>query len=243
MSITKPAVVFLPGGIMPASLSYVAILGLLGDSIRPFPMDLAIYDSDVPPADYSLDLEVKSLLGAADRAGLDRFHLVGYSVGGTIALLCAELHRERVQSLVLFEPTLIDRAQTERILAAGPDPRQQAQMMLRAGATPPMPQQATGSPPQWMAKRPAAFVPIMRACRDALPQLGRGLRSFEGPVLYALGADSNPEFFDAERIRAVLPQMHLEIFAGCSHPNPPFRAVPGQAAQQLQAVWKANIGG
>ncbi len=98
---------------MPASLSYAAVLGELGDSIRPFPKDLAIYDSDTPPADYSLDLEVESLLAAADQAKLDRFHLVGYSVGGTIALLCAEQHRQRVQSLILFEPDVLEPAQRE----------------------------------------------------------------------------------------------------------------------------------
>ncbi len=207
MPITDPAVFFLPGGIMPSSLSYAAVLGQLGDSIRPFPKDLAIYDSDAPPVDYSLDLEVESLLRAADQAELDRFHLVGYSLGGTIALLCAEQHGHRVESLVLFEPSVIDPAQTERILAAGPDPHQQTQLMLRPGAIPPPPlPQLSGPPPSWMAKRPAAMVPSLSACRDAVPLLGPGLRRFEGRVLYALGADSNPEFFNPEKIRALLPR-------------------------------------
>lgn len=147
-----------------------------------------------------------------------------------------------MESLVLFEPTVIDAAQTERIMAAGPDPRQQTQMMLRTGATPlPPPPQPSGPPPPWMAKRPAAFVPCMRACRDAVPQLGPGLRKFEGRLLYALGADSNPEFFDPEKIRALLPQTELETFAGCSHPNPLFRAIPDQAAQRLRAFWNVNV--
>ena len=240
MPTTEPAALFLPGGIMPASLSYGALLGILGDSIRAFPKDLAVYDADTPPADYSLDLEVESLLRAANQAGLDRFHLVGYSVGGTIALLCAERHGQRVESLVLFEPTVIDSAQLERILAAGPDPRQQTQMMLRTGAAPPMAPPPSGSPPAWMAKRPAAFVPIMRACRDAVPQLGPGLRRFEGRALYVLGEDSNPEFFDPERIGALLPQIEIDTFPGCSHPNPPFRAAPDQTAEQLRAFWNVT---
>lgn len=237
-----PAVFFLPGGIMPASLSYAALLERLGDSIRPFPKDLAIYDSDAPPADYSLELEVESLIHAADQAELDRFHLVGYSVGGTIALLCAERHPQRVQSLVLFEPDVFDPAQREQILAVGPDQRQVTKMMLRPGASPlPAPPQAGGSPPPWMAKRPAALLPIIRACRDAVSQLGRGLRKFDGRVLYALGADSNPEFFDPEKVRGLLPQMELATFAGCSHPNPPFRAIPDQVAKQLQAFWTVSV--
>jgi hypothetical protein len=92
-----------------------------------------------------------------------------------------------------------------------------------------------------MAKRPAAFVPIMQACRDAVPQLGPGLRGFEGRVLSALGADSNPEFFDPDKIRALLPQTELETFAGCSHPNPPFRAVPDQAAERMRAFWSVSV--
>jgi pimeloyl-ACP methyl ester carboxylesterase len=92
-----------------------------------------------------------------------------------------------------------------------------------------------------MAKRPAAMVPSLWACRDAVRKLGPGLRRFEGPVLYALGGDSNPEFFDPEKIRALLPQTELETFAGCSHFNPPFRAAPDQVAQRLRAFWNVNV--
>lgn len=238
------AVFFLPGGVMPASLSYAGILEVLGNSIRSFPKDLVVYDSDAPPPDYSLDLEVESLLRSADQAGLDRFHLVGYSVGATIAMLCAERHGERVQSLVLFEPDVFDPAQRELILAAGTDQRTAMQMMLRPGAPrPPTPPPAVGPPPPWMSKRPAALVPIIQACRMAVSQLGPGLRGFKGRVLYALGADSNPEFFDPERVRALLPQMELETFAGCSHQHPPFRVVPGQVAERLKSFWNVNLAG
>jgi pimeloyl-ACP methyl ester carboxylesterase len=233
----KPTVFFLPGGIMPADSSYGGLIGALAGSIKAFPKDLAVYDADTPPAEYSLDLEVESLLSAADEVGVDRFNLVGYSVGGTIALLCAEQHGQRLASLALFEPTVIDSEQTERILIAGADPRQQSQMMLRTGATPPSMPPPSGSPPPWMAKRPAAFVPIMKACRDAAAKLGPGLRRFEGRVLYVLGADSNPEFFDPEKIRALLPQTELVIFAGCSHPSPPFRVEPEDVATRLRSFW------
>ncbi len=243
MSATKSiSVFFLPGGIMPAGIGYAALLEKLGASIQPVAKDLAIYDTDVPPRGYSLDFEVQSLLGAADRAGLDSFHLVGYSVGATIALLCAEQFGGLVESLVLFEPSLIDAEQTGRILAAGPDLARQMQMQLRLGApTPPQPPSPSGPPPPWMAKRPAAFVPVMQACRDATARLGSGLRRFQGPVLYALGADSNPEFFNPDKVRGLLPRMELEVFHGCSHPNPPFRAVPEQVAERLRAFWGVGL--
>ena len=99
MPITDPAVFFLPGGIMPASLSYAAVLGQLGDSIRPFPKDLAIYDSDAPPPDYSLDREVESLLRAADQAELDRFHLTSRpSLVAAIQILPSARYRTRYQN-------------------------------------------------------------------------------------------------------------------------------------------------
>jgi hypothetical protein len=56
-------------------------------------------------------------------------------------------------------------------------------------------------------------------------------------VLYVLGADSNPEFFDPDAVRKLLPQMDVEVFDRCSHPNPAFRTVPDRVARRLQAFW------
>lgn len=59
--------------------------------------------SSVPPADYkwSLDAMVEDLFAVADAAGLERFHLAGESIGGTIALAATLARPERVATLTV----------------------------------------------------------------------------------------------------------------------------------------------
>nr|WP_244247085.1 alpha/beta fold hydrolase [Nocardioides euryhalodurans] len=49
-------------------------------------------------------MEVAGVLAAADERGWDRFHLVGFSGGGSVALALAAGHPERLRSLALLEP-------------------------------------------------------------------------------------------------------------------------------------------
>ncbi|MBM3648267.1 MAG: alpha/beta fold hydrolase [Alphaproteobacteria bacterium] len=59
--------------------------------------------SHVPKADFtwSLGLLVDDLFAVADAAGLQRFHLVGESIGGTIALAAALARPDRVATLTV----------------------------------------------------------------------------------------------------------------------------------------------
>ena len=59
--------------------------------------------SDIPAADFkwSLDLLVDDLFAVADAAGLRRFHLVGESIGGTVALAAALARPERIATLTV----------------------------------------------------------------------------------------------------------------------------------------------
>lgn len=54
-----------------------------------------------PDFDWSLDLLVDDLFAVADAAGLQRFHLVGESIGGTVALAAAIARPERVATLTV----------------------------------------------------------------------------------------------------------------------------------------------
>jgi pimeloyl-ACP methyl ester carboxylesterase len=56
-----------------------------------------------PPRDFpwSFDGLVEDLLRVADAAGAERFHLVGESIGGTVALACALAAPQRLRSLTL----------------------------------------------------------------------------------------------------------------------------------------------
>lgn len=59
--------------------------------------------SHIPPADFawSLDLLIEDLFAVADAAGLQRFHLVGESIGGTVALAAALARPERIATLTV----------------------------------------------------------------------------------------------------------------------------------------------
>jgi pimeloyl-ACP methyl ester carboxylesterase len=92
--------------------------------------------SDKPrdPAAYSFDRLVRDMLGIADALDLDRFRLLGHSMGGMIARRVALDHGERLDALVLmdtspgpipgFDPELMDVA-AEVALTQGKDALQE----------------------------------------------------------------------------------------------------------------------
>jgi pimeloyl-ACP methyl ester carboxylesterase len=76
----------------------------LADAHRLVSFDMRGYGrSHVPAADFawSLDLMVDDLFAVADAAGLQRFHLVGESIGGTVALAAALARPQRIATLTV----------------------------------------------------------------------------------------------------------------------------------------------
>ena len=71
--------IFLPGVITPAEVAYSALRAAFDDPGKIILRNLAVYDTDEPPTDYDLDAEIAAVLDTAKGAGLDRFHMVGYS--------------------------------------------------------------------------------------------------------------------------------------------------------------------
>jgi len=59
-------------------------------------------DSDLAEDGYGLDAQVADLEAVVDAAGWDRFHLVGHSMGGFIAMAYAARHQGRVRRLGLL---------------------------------------------------------------------------------------------------------------------------------------------
>jgi pimeloyl-ACP methyl ester carboxylesterase len=76
----------------------------LADAHRLVSFDMRGYGrSHIPAADFawSLDLMVDDLFAVADAAGLPRFHLVGESIGGTVALAAALAQPQRIVTLTV----------------------------------------------------------------------------------------------------------------------------------------------
>lgn len=242
-------VVLLPGGVLPAEPAYAALLQVLGDQADAVAKDLEVYSGDRPPDDYRLDLEVEGILAEVDRRGFDRFHLVGYSAGGASSLAFAAEHGDRLLSLALLEPAWAGDERTEeeealwsrfRELRGLPPDRFVAGFMrlqLAPGVdAPPAPE---GSPPPWMAKRPAGLEALIDAF-DRFDLDLDALRRFDRPVYFALGGRSNPDLYArmAGRLDTIFPDLTVETFPERHHFDPPHRIEPERLTASLLALWQ-----
>lgn len=247
--------VFVPGGVMPAALTYDKVLQELAGDARPILHDLEIYRDDTPPADYTVDTEVGGIERAADAAGVDRFHLVGYSAGADFALAYAGAHRQRLRSLTVIEPDWVGnddwtpgeperRVAMERALGLPTfEERMGAYMRLFTvpGAQPPPPLGPAGAPrPPWMAKRPAALVPMNLSLLHA-PLDRERLTAVRCPVYLPVGGQTHPRFRAiADLLAATFPKATVEVYEERSHFDPPHRAESRRFADALRRIWSTT---
>jgi hypothetical protein len=110
-------------------------------------------------------------------------------------------------------------------------------LQLAAGVDPPPPPE--GTPPAWMAKRPAGIRAFLKAF-DKGHLDADVLRAFDRPVYFALGGRSNPDYFGcmAERLAAVFADFTIETFPERHHFDPPHRVEPEHLANSLLALWQ-----
>lgn len=243
-------VVLVPGGVMPAGLSYERLLNVIKDEVRAVAKDLEVYATAAPPADYGLDLEVEGIRRAADAAGFGTFHLVGYSAGGAASLAFAARYPGRLRSLALIEPAWIgndgwtpedvaDWAELDRVVALPNDERMRAfaRWQMRPGVEPPQLPLPPGPPPPWMAQRPAGLAAAARAFKEYRLDRER-FRSFRRPVHYALGSLSRAGYErNAKTLAGFFPDFRVEVYEGRSHFDPPHRAEPERFARALRELW------
>ena len=242
-------VVLLPGGVLPATVAYSALLEEFDPDVHAIAKDLEVYAGERPPDEYGLDLEVAGVERTADAAEFAQFHLVGYSGGGAAALAFAAQHPDRVESLALFEAawagnaamTPDERRVTDELEATMALPAQElmanfVRLGLRPGVPPPPP--PPGPPPAWMAKRPTGLGALMQAfSRYELDP--DALRLFTSPVYYGLGGLSNQDYYgrQAQRLAGVFPRFTLEVYEERHHFDPPHRAEPRRVATALRRLW------
>jgi pimeloyl-ACP methyl ester carboxylesterase len=242
--------ILLPGAVLPKDLAYGALVQALGDHARALTKDLELYANVAPPDGYGLEVEIDGVLREAEASGFRRFHLTGYSAGGAVALAVASRFPDRLLSLALLEPAWMgnDELSTDeravwrefQHLKGLPPERlmpEFAQLQLAPGVEAPAP--PPGSPPPWMALRPAGIRALMDGFSDFELDLG-ALRAFDQPVYFALGKLSNPRWYGrmAERARDVFGDFTLDVFSDRHHFDPPHRAEPEVLARRLRDVWR-----
>jgi pimeloyl-ACP methyl ester carboxylesterase len=243
-------VMLLPGSVLPGDLAYGSLIGALGSAADAVVKELEVYATPEAPTDYTLDHEVDGVLREADERSWERFHLVGYSAGGAVALAFAAPHSERLASLALLEPAWAGRwdlsspeqtlwTEYDRLEALPPDQFMRSFMRLNVKPGVELPPRPSGEPPPWMARRPGGIRAFMRTFetyeldRDALAR-------FDRPVYYALGGLSNPDQFGAiaTRLSRVFSDFELEVFEERHHFDPPHRVEPERLADSLKALWR-----
>ena len=238
-------VVLVPGIITPAADRYGPLLEVLGDEVAPVVKDLEVYRPG-REAGYGLETEVDGVLRAADDAGLDRFHYVGYSAGAAVGLAVVARHPDRVLSLVVDEPPTDWSAEDlsgpwwqgmHAALAVPPAEVVPTFARLQVGEGVPL-APPPGPPPPWMAERPGGIAAFAGAVRSA-PEWAAGWDAFGGPVLWAGGDASAAHYLEVcDRLGARLPQLRSRIFAGTHHLASAGVLHPADYAEELRAHWR-----
>ena len=173
-------VIFLPGALLPADVTYGRLVAALGNQVRPLLKELEVYSGDeTPPPGYRLEMEIEGINDAADNAGFEGFHLVGFSEGGGIALAYAARYPDVLRSLVLIEPAWVGNqnwsveeesqwTEVGRVLSLQSERRMEAFLLLKTGASELEPA-SPGSPSEWMANRPAGLAALLTGVPQVQP--------------------------------------------------------------------------
>jgi len=222
-----------------SSAQWRGLMEILGADYRVFAADS--YGAGKGPAwpkDRSLRLEdeAKLLEPVFARAG-DRFSLVGHSYGAAVALIAALLRPERVNALVVYEPTLFS-----LVDAQSPAPNEvdgirnavaQSVAALEAGDADSaarhfidfwMPPGTWDRTPEQRKGPIMASIANVRGWADALSLEPTPLAAFatlDIPVLCMVGERSPPSSRSVARLlTSVLPRVKVLEFAGLAHMGP-----------------------
>lgn len=237
--------IFLPGIVMPAALRYAPLIEELDGSTRAVVKELKVYATAAPPDGYGIECEVEGISRAADAAGFDRFHLYGHSAGGACALAYVAVHPERVLSLALDEPasdfSREDRSALQDDLGkiAGRPAGEMLSAFLRLQLAPGVepPSRPAGSPPEWMANRPAGIDAFTGALLRYAHSAER-LRAFDRPVYYSYGSLSHPRWLAMrDRLAGIFPDFSPELYEGFHHLETSHQWAPARVAASLRRLW------
>jgi len=250
MSARAPDVICLPGGVAPAAQRYAALAEHVGGRAGLHLKDLEVYRDDSPPAGYTVEMELEAIDHFARANGVERFHLLGYSGGGFLALAYAGTRPERIASLAVFEPAMVPGRMSpeEQAMYESLDARLRgltgAEFMgafVQAQVKPGIagPQTPAGPAPPWMARRPAGIQALLRSFFSFDFDRDR-FRACEFPVFLGYGDQTH----DIEEVKAgilarLLPDFRVRRMLGVHHFVAPELIYTPEHAATLLALWAA----
>lgn len=207
-------------------------------------------ESDDPsePAAYSLDRLASDTLAVADALGLERFRLLGHSMGGMVARRLVLAHPDRVEALVLMDtsPGPPDGVDPELVDAAARVALTDGMTALRAlideadvlGSEADQRVQATRpgyvefNARKWAQVSPVAYATLAREIVAQPPQLD-AMVQIACPTLVIVGAQDACFIDAAARIAGTIPDATLVVVPDAGHspqfenPDAWFAAVDG----------------
>ena len=176
-------------------------------------------ESGDDPAMDTFNDYVMHYVGLLDALGVDKVHLVGFSLGGLLAAHSASQQRERVKTLTLVAPAGMRSAEypTLDVLAT---PGEKIVASLASNFEVLKPWLPTGPDPDFMGARYREATTLARLLWEKPwdPKFQRYLHRIDVPTLIVWGDEDRlvpPQH--AELWKKVLPKAKVEIFKGAGH--------------------------
>jgi pimeloyl-ACP methyl ester carboxylesterase len=154
-----------------------------------------------------------------DVLGIDRVHLVGFSLGGYLAAQIASQHPERVKTLTLVAPAGM-RSKEHPTLDVLATPGDQIVGMLASNFEVLKPWLPSGPDPEFMGARYRESTTLARLLWEKPwdPKFKRYLHRIKAPTLIIWGdEDRIVPLQHSELWRRVLPNANVQIFKGAGH--------------------------
>lgn len=179
-------------------------------------------------ATYTFDQLVDDALAAVDVLGLERFHLLGHSMGGIVAQQFVLTHPDRVESLLLMdtlaEPvSLLPQEAMDKVVAIGREQGMVAVADLMASAAPVSVAPETDRPRIAARNRHkltnmdveafGALAAQLRTFPPLLPRLG----TITCPTTVIVGEVDTPLRGASDSIAAAIPGATLVVIDGAAH--------------------------
>jgi pimeloyl-ACP methyl ester carboxylesterase len=181
---------------------------------------------------YSLERMAADVLGVASAVGLDRFTVLGHSMGGMVAQLAVLTAQERIDRLVLMDtshrcPDGIDRslAETAAHLAVNEGMAALKEAMDAADplVTPAHARVVAERPGfeefgvrKWFAQSPLMYATTVMAIVDQPDRLA-ALAAVRCPTLVMVGEQDTPFLRQSEAMAATIPGAQLVVIPDAGH--------------------------
>jgi abhydrolase domain-containing protein 6 len=210
-------------GVAMRGADWATLLGALRKHHRLYVVDLLGYgDSDKPrDSDYSIATQTAVVRGFVDARRLERFDLMGVSMGGWIALKLASENSERVQNLILISSAglAFEHQLQETTFSATTLEEQRRSFALQSDRVNALPDFIVRDFLRRSREKAWIVTASMRSMlnrRDLL--LDRKLQRVTMPVLIVAGtADRIVPFTVAQQLQREIPHAKLVWLKGCGH--------------------------